>query len=88
MRFAEKNGRHFGTHFEATNFRNVCIMETIGLIFVASKVMDGLRYFRTFNTIILTLTQSGNLMVTFLSVLIFFNIMLIPLAQSIWGTKL
>lgn len=28
------------------------------------------------------------MLATFLAVLIFFNIMLVPLAQSIWGTKL
>ena len=31
--------------FIAINFRNFCIMETIGLIFVATKVLDGFRVF-------------------------------------------
>jgi hypothetical protein len=42
-------------HFEASNFRSICIMETIGLIFIASKVIDGARLNKKFNTIILTL---------------------------------
>jgi hypothetical protein len=35
---------------------NVAIMETISLIFVASKVIDGLRLIQKFNVIILTIT--------------------------------
>lgn len=63
-------------------------METIGLVFIFSKCLDLARLNKTFNTIVLTLGQAGNNMMVFLVVLVFFNIMLIPLAQSIWGTKL
>jgi hypothetical protein len=31
--------------FISINFRNFCIMETVGLIFVATKVLDGFRVF-------------------------------------------
>ena len=31
-------------HFLARNFRDFCIMDTIGLIFILLKVVDGLRY--------------------------------------------
>jgi len=44
--------------FISINFRNFCIMETIGLIFVATKVLDGFRVFQRVNVIVLTLTES------------------------------
>jgi hypothetical protein len=74
--------------FIADNFRNFCIMETIGLIFVATKVLDGFRVFQRVNVIVLTLTESVQLMIIFLGGLITFNIALTPLAQAIWGTYL
>ena len=74
--------------FVSLNFRNVCIMETIGLIFVATKVLDGLRVIQRVNVIVLTLTESVNLLVIFMGALLTFNMSLVPLAQSIWGTYL
>ena len=63
-------------------------METIGLIFVATKVLDGARVLQRVNVIVLTLTESVQLMMIFLGGLITFNIALTPLAQAIWGTYL
>ena len=67
---------------------NVAIMETISLIFVASKVIDGARLVQKFNVIVLTLIQSFKLLGIFAILLILFNIAVVPLAQSIWGTHL
>jgi len=42
-------------YFEATNFRNFCLLDTIGLIFIATKVVDGFRLMKRLNVIIITL---------------------------------
>ena len=41
-------------YFIANNFRDFCIMETIGLIFIFAKVADGLRTLQRFNVIVMT----------------------------------
>lgn len=74
--------------FISNNFRNYCIMETVGLIFVATKVIDGARLAKRVNVIALTLNESVALLSIFMGFLIIFNIALVPLAQSIWGTYL
>ena len=63
-------------------------METVGLIFVATKVLDGFRVFQRVNVIVLTLTESVQLLIIFLGALMTFDIALTPLAQAIWGTYL
>lgn len=67
---------------------NVAIMETISLIFVATKVIDGARLLERFNVIVLTISQSIQLLGIFLSFQILFFVAVVPLAQSIWGTYL
>ena len=42
-------------YFEAINFRNFCLLDTIGLIFIAMKVIDGVRLMKRLNVIIITL---------------------------------
>jgi len=74
--------------FLARNFRDFCIMETIGLIFIAIKVIDGFRINLRFNVIVMTLMNSASLFFIFLVFLLAFNIALVPLAQSIWGSYL
>lgn len=63
-------------------------METIGLIFVATKVIDGARLAQRVNVIALSLNESVALMSIFMGFLIMFNCTLVPLAQAIWGTYL
>jgi len=80
--------KHQVTHFLARNFRDFCIMETIGLIFILLKVVDGLRYNEKVNKIILTVLDSTGSMVIFLTFWILINIALTPLAQAIWANHL
>lgn len=63
-------------------------METIALIFILTKLVDFARIFNRVNVIVLTLNQSVGLLLTFMLLLIIFNIALLPLAQAIWGTYL
>lgn len=63
-------------------------METIGLLFILVKIVDGARYIQRINVIMMTLISSVNLMVIFLGVLLTFNTTMVPLAQAIWGTSL
>ena len=58
----ENRFKYISLHFIANNFRNFCIMETIGLIFVALKMIDGLRILQRVNVIVLTLSQSTRLL--------------------------
>ena len=67
-------------YFVAYNFMNVSIMETISLIFIATKVIDGARLIQKFNVIVLTLTQSFKLLGIFVGILMLFNIAMVPLA--------
>jgi hypothetical protein len=63
-------------------------METIGLFFVLFKVVDGLRYIPKLNVIVMTLSYSKDLIMTFIILLVVFNAAMVPLAQAIWGTYL
>jgi len=74
------------TFFLARNFRNFCMMETIGLIFVLFKVVSGLRYIQRLNVIIMCVLNSVGNMSLFLIIMILFNVIMTPLAQAIWGT--
>ena len=85
----QENRMHFNTLcFISNNFRNYCIMETVGLIFVATKVIDGARLAQRINVIALTLNESVSLLGIFMGFLIMFNVALVPLAMAIWGTYL
>ena len=72
--------------FLALNYREFCIMETFGLMAVTMKIIEFGRKAERFNKIYLTLNQSFTLLGIFMTFLIVFNIILTPLAQSIWGT--
>jgi len=85
---AETRNHYYPIYFIGRNFRNYCILETIGLVFVLFKVVDGARLIQRFNVIIMTLIYSTNLMIRFLGLLIVFNAAMTPLAQAIWGTYL
>jgi hypothetical protein len=74
------------TYFLARNFRNFCMMETIGLIFVLFKVISGFRYIQRLNVIIMTVLNSVGNMTLFLIIMIIFNVIMTPLAQAIWGS--
>ena len=79
---------HYPLYFLARNFSDFCILETIGMIFLALKIFDGFRVIGRINVIMLTLGASGGLFSVFMAFYIFIQIALVPLAQSIWGTIL
>lgn len=72
--------------YVAKNFLDTCILDTIALIFVAYRVIDVLRVFQEFNTIVEGIKQSGAVLTIFLATYLGFNIAVVPLAQGIWGT--
>lgn len=49
----EKRHNYQSIYFMARNFRDFCICETIGLIFVLLKVVDGFRYIQRLNNIVM-----------------------------------
>ena len=59
---------------------DVSIMETMSLIFIATKVIDGARLIQKFNVIVLTLIQSTKLLGIFACILTLFNLSIVPLA--------
>lgn len=63
-------------------------METLGLFLVLFKVIDGLRYVQRINVIVMTLSYSKDLLIIWITLLIVFNMAMVPLAQAIWGTYL
>lgn len=63
-------------------------MECVGLLFVATKVIDGARLAQKINVIALTLNESVSLLCIFMGFLFTFNVALVPLAMAIWGTYL
>lgn len=67
-------------HFIGRNYHDFCVMETIGLIFIALKILDGFRINQRINVIFMTLSQSVGLMFTFLAMLVAFHIALVPMA--------
>ena len=77
---AETRNKFFPLYFIGRDFRNFCILETIGLVFVLIKVVDGARLLQRFNVIVMTLIYSSNLMVRFLGLLLLFNTAMTPLA--------
>jgi len=79
---------HYPLYFLARNFSDFCIMETIGMIFITLKIIDGLRIVGKMNTIMLTFITSGKYFSIFMCLHFFFHIALIPLAQSTYGTSL
>lgn len=72
----------------ARNFRDFCICETIGLIFVLLKVVDGFRYIQRLNNIVMTVQNSAANIFIFMVIMILFNLVMTPLAQAIWGNQL
>jgi hypothetical protein len=82
----ENRTKYQSLYFLAINFQNLTILDSIALIFILVKVVDGLRFIRKLNVIFLALIQSVNLMSIFLVLLIGFNLGLVPLAQAIWGS--
>jgi len=60
-------------------------MESLGLIFILFKVVDGFRFFSRFNKIVMSISNSSQMVLIFTSIMILFNVTLTPLAQSIWG---
>ena len=49
------------------------------------KVLEGAKLSNKINIIFMHFGQATGLMVVFLGTLIVFNVMMVPLAQSIWG---
>lgn len=82
----EMRQRHQSLFFVSNNFRTFSILDTLGLVFCLVKIVDGFRLFKGLNVIVLCLTESVNLLTTFLGLLFVFNFTMVPLAQSIWGT--
>mmetsp|Transcript_19374 Transcript_19374/g.29718 ORF Transcript_19374/g.29718 Transcript_19374/m.29718 type:complete len:245 (-) Transcript_19374:276-1010(-) len=80
--------KYLSIYFFAVNFRDFTILETIGLIVILVKVVDGLRLMQRLNVIILALIQSTSLLSIFLALLLVFNFTMVPLAQAVWGTYL
>jgi sterol desaturase/sphingolipid hydroxylase (fatty acid hydroxylase superfamily) len=72
-------------HFLAVNFRDFCIMEAAGLIFILFKVVDGLRVFSRLNKVVMAIVNSSQMIMIFTAIMILFNVALTPLAQAIWG---
>ena len=67
-------------YFLAKNFEEFCIMETIGLLFILIKVIDGLRIIDRINVIMLTLIHSKDNMLMFIFVYMFFHFAFVPFA--------
>ena len=67
-------------YFLAKNFEEFCIMETIGLLFILIKVIDGLRIIDRINVIMLTLIHSKDNMLMFIFVYMFFHLAFVPFA--------
>ena len=73
--------------FCSVNFRNFSIMDTISLVFLLMRLVDGMRIFKNLNMVVLCLLESLNLLTIFLALLFLFNFTMVPLAQAIWGTQ-
>ena len=58
-------------------------METLGLFLVLYKVIDGLRYVQRINVIVMTLSYSKDLLIIWITLLIVFNMAMVPLAQAV-----
>ena len=77
--------KYFPIHFLSSNYNTVSILETIALVFILSKVVDGLRIIQRLNVIINTLVFSFDLILVFIILFVVFQVTLVPLAQAIWG---
>jgi len=71
--------------FCSLNFRDFCIMDTLAMLLCMIKVIEGAKLSNKINIIFMHFSQAGGLMSVFLATLIAFNIMMVPLAQAIWG---
>ena len=63
-------------------------METLGLVFILLKIADAARVVDNINVLVLGIYESIDLLLIFLLFLVVINIVLVPLAQAIWGTYL
>lgn len=54
----EVRSKYHSIYMYCVNFRSFCIMESIGLVFVFLKQVEGLRLAEKFNVIVLTIEQS------------------------------
>mmetsp|Transcript_8188 Transcript_8188/g.12555 ORF Transcript_8188/g.12555 Transcript_8188/m.12555 type:complete len:337 (-) Transcript_8188:83-1093(-) len=80
--------QYYPLHFVSSDFNTISALETIALIFILTKVVDGLRIFQRLNVIITTLIFSVDMIFVFISVYVSFQITLVPLAQAVWGYQL
>ena len=82
----EKRHKFQSIYFLARNFRDFCICETVGLIFVLLKVVDGFRYIQRLNNIVMVVQNSAGNIFIFMVFMVLFNLVMTPLAQAIWGS--
>jgi hypothetical protein len=76
------------SHFIARSFQDFLALETIALVFVLFKVVDGLRINKKFNHIVQTMLNSSQLLCIFFCVNLLIQLALTPLAMAVWGHQL
>lgn len=84
----EMRSEFIDMHFLARNFHDFLSLETICLIFVFFKMIDGVRYIQKVNNVVCSLIYSSKLILLFVFMFILINVALSPLAQAVWGHHL
>lgn len=74
-------------HSAAQNFKLYCTLETLSLIFVLFRLINGMRVLLNFNFIVTTLIEAFKTLFIFIFIWFIFLFAMTPFAQAIWGHR-